>query len=280
MTLYTIDDLQYLMQRLRDPRDGCPWDLKQSLTSINGSTIEEAYELVDALQQSVAQTGKADAHVKEELGDLLFQVIFYSQLTKEEGSFDFNDVVHQLTAKLIRRHPHVFPNQALHERHQGEVDEAEVKRQWEAIKAEERAEKAQGGIFDDVPKALPALKRAQKIQKRAANFGFDWPDAQAALEKVSEELAELKQAITELDDELPASKIAAEDELADLLFSCVNVARHLSCDSESVLERANQKFVRRFSYIEQSLNQQKLSMESASLAQMDALWDEAKQEGL
>ena len=275
--MYTIDDLNYLMARLRKPDTGCPWDLKQTLISINDSTIEEAYELVDALQQSFAHNGKADQQVLEELGDVLFQVIFYAQLAKEEGSFQFADIVHVLCEKLIRRHPHVFPDRELYAEHSEPVSEAEVKRQWEQIKAEERAEKAQlqqqsAGFFDDLPLALPALKRAQKIQKRAANIGFDWPNAVAALSKIDEELAELKQALDTQD------AAASEQELADLIFSCVNVARHLQADAESLLEQANQKFMRRFGYIEAQLAQQGTSLEQASLVEMDSLWEQAKRQ--
>ena len=272
--MYTIDDLNYLMARLRDPNTGCPWDLKQTLVSINDSTIEEAYELVDALQESYKRTGQADQHVKEELGDLLFQVIFYSQLAKEDGSFSFADVVDVLCVKLIRRHPHVFPNRDLHAVFDESISEEEVKRQWEAIKAEERAEKAESnnqqvGFFDDVPKALPALKRAGKIQKRASNIGFDWPDALSALTKVEEELAELKEALEE------GQMQSAEEELGDLLFSCVNVARLMKQDAENLAETANQKFMRRFEFVEQALLANGSSLERASLAQMDELWEQA-----
>ncbi len=270
---YTLEDLLYLMQRLREPETGCPWDIKQTFTSINGSTIEEAYELVDAIQHS-AQNNYLDEHVKEELGDVLFQVVFYSQLADENGDFNFQQVVDVLTQKLIRRHPHVFPDGDLNARRQGQIDEAEVKRQWEAIKAEERGEKTQTGLFDDVPLSLPSLKRAQKIQKRASNVGFDWPDAQSAAQKLHEEVAEVQTAL----DQGDAEQVA--DELADLMFACVNVARHLGQDAESLAERANKKFLNRFVYIEESLAKQGLDCETASLAQMDDLWEAAKQKKL
>ncbi|MCK5880864.1 MAG: nucleoside triphosphate pyrophosphohydrolase [Sinobacterium sp.] len=272
---YTINDLLYLMARLRDPVDGCPWDIKQTLTSINHSTIEEAYELVDALQHAVGATGKADAHVKEELGDVLFQVIFYSQLAKEDGSFSFNDVVHELTTKLVRRHPHVFPERDLRARSdQQSKNESAIKQQWEDIKQEERSNKNQPALFADIPKALPALIRAQKIQKRASNTGFDWPDALSALNKVEEEAAELRYAIQ---SETPER---AAEEMADLLFSCVNVSRLMQLDAESTLEKASKKFQQRFAHIEHQLSLKGEGLEEASLVDMNALWDEAKKLGL
>ena len=269
--MYTLDHLLYLMARLRDPIDGCAWDRKQTLTSINHSTIEEAYELVDALQQSMKESGKANDHVQEELGDVLFQVVFYSQLAKEDNSFQFSDVVNGLVEKLIRRHPHVFPGESLTAR-ASDLNKSEeaIKTSWETIKQTERKDKSQQGVFDDIPRALPALIRAQKIQKRASNIGFDWPNAQAALHKVEEETVELRHAL------IHESPERAEEELADLLFSCVNVSRLMKSDAESTLEKANLKFQRRFQYIEKKLLNNNSSLEEASLAVMDELWEEAK----
>ena len=272
--MYNLDDLTYLMARLRDPVDGCPWDIKQTLLSINTSTIEEAYELVDALQQSMEQTGSADAQVKEELGDVLFQVVFYSQLAKEGNSFDLHDVIHDLTKKLIRRHPHVFPEQDLHGRITQSLNEDEIQRQWELIKQEERDTKQHNRVFDDIPKALPSLIRAQKIQKRTANIGFDWPDALSALSKVEEEVAELRYALQS------EGQQRAEEELADVLFSCVNVSRLMQCNAEQALEQANIKFQQRFTFVEKQLQNKNTTLEQASLVEMDALWDEAKRQGL
>jgi nucleoside triphosphate diphosphatase len=263
--LYTIDDLLYLMARLRDPDTGCPWDIKQDYASIAPSTLEEAYEVVDAIE-------KQDfGHLKEELGDLLFQVIFYSQLGKEEGSFAFAGVVSDLVAKLIRRHPHVFPEGTLESRvdnrHTLPVD---VKARWEAIKQQERDEKAGGRqqrLLADVPLNLPALSRAAKLQKRAATVGFDWDDVQGPIAKVREELQEVEEA-------LAAGNIAAVDEeLGDLLFAVVNISRYLKLDPEQSLRRANQKFETRFAYIEDHLGK---PASQASIDEMNRLWDQAK----
>ena len=274
-TRYTLNDLLYLMARLRDPETGCPWDIKQTLTSINHSTIEEAYELVDALQQSVKANGKADDHVQEELGDVLFQVVFYSQLAKEDGGFQFEDVVHGLTEKLIRRHPHVFPQQNLQEKTPIQSrNEEDIKAQWEAIKQGERQGKSQQGLFDDIPAALPALIRAQKIQKRTSNVGFDWSDALSALDKVEEEIAELRHAIQFENAQRSA------DEMGDVLFSCVNVARLLKIDAESTLEAGSQKFQSRFEYVACELAAAGKNLESSNVAEMNTLWEQAKQLGL
>lgn len=261
---YTLEDLLYLMQRLRDPHTGCAWDRQQTWESLVPYTLEEVYELVDAIAQGDS------AHIREELGDVLFQVIFYTQLSKEQQQFDFADVVHGLCDKLIRRHPHVFAEGDLHKMLDATADIASIKKQWEVIKQQERQAKQKTGLLDDIPKALPALKRAQKLQKRAATVGFDWPAAQSALSKISEELDELKQAIDNND-----AKNTAE-EIGDLLFSCVNVARHLQLDAETLLGAANSKFEQRFSYIERSLTAAGRSFAQSSLLEMDNLWQQSK----
>ena len=264
---YTLADLLYLMARLRDPDSGCPWDIKQSFASIAPSTIEEAYEVADAIEQGDR------GHLKEELGDLLFQVIFYSQLGQEEGAFDFLDIVDTLTEKLIRRHPHVFDPEDLYaplkERPTAE-NEAEVKRQWEAIKREEREGKGKFGLLDDVPVGLPAATRALKLQKRAAQVGFDWPNIGSVTAKVREEMAELEEAV-----EIKAQQSQLE-ELGDLLFSIVNLARHLKIEPETALRYANQKFIRRFQYIEASFAKQNKEMGPEFADEMERLWEEAK----
>ena len=262
---YSLQDLLYLMARLRDPDGGCPWDLQQDFQSITASTIEEAYELVDAIMLA------DNTQIREELGDVLFQVVFYAQLGSEQALFDFPDIVHGLTEKLIRRHPHVFPEGNLRARHQQSLSEEAVKGQWEAIKQQERQGKKQHGLLDDIPRALPALKRAQKMQKRASSVGFDWQNAQQALTKVKEEIIELEQAINNAD----AENIA--EEVGDMLFSCVNVARLLKVDAEQAVERCNRKFERRFSAIEEALNKQGSNVQQASLLEMDGLWNAAKQ---
>ena len=217
------------------------------------------------------------AQLPGELGDLLFQVVYYSQLANEEGRFDFAAVVDGITRKLIRRHPHVFPTADLYEAaNPALLTEAAVKRRWEELKAEERAEQAsapeQLSLLDDVPTALPALSRAAKLQKRAAHVGFDWPEALPVLDKVREELDEVLEAMSEND----APSVA--EEVGDLLFAVVNLARHLKLDPEAALRRANGKFERRFRFIEQSLREAGRSLEDSSLDEMDALWGVAKQQ--
>jgi len=267
---YTLDDLLALMARLRHPQYGCPWDLKQDYASIVKHTLEEAYEVADTIERGDF------AHLEGELGDLLFQVVYYSQLAHEEGRFAFAEVVDGITRKLIRRHPHVFPTGDLHAPlDTPRLSEDQVKARWEAIKAEERAEKGvpeQLSLLDDVPAALPALSRATKLQKRAAQVGFDWPDALPVLDKVREELDEVLQAMAEGDAD------AIEDELGDLLFATANLARHLKQDPENALRRANRKFERRFRFIEQALRDSARPFEDCTLDELDALWGEAKRQ--
>ncbi|MGE7993351.1 nucleoside triphosphate pyrophosphohydrolase [Pseudomonas sp. NPDC089554] len=267
---YTLDDLLHLMARLRDPKHGCPWDLQQDYASIVQHTIEEAYEVADTIERGDFE------HLQGELGDLLFQVVYYSQLAREEGRFEFDGVVDAITRKLIRRHPHVFPTGDLYAPlDTPSLSEAQVKSRWEQIKAEERAEKStpeQLSLLDDVPAALPALSRAAKLQKRAATVGFDWPEALPVLDKVREELDEVLQAMADGDSD------ALEDELGDLLFATVNLARHLKHDPENALRRANRKFERRFRFIEQALCDSGQPIENCSLDELDALWGEAKRQ--
>jgi nucleoside triphosphate diphosphatase len=268
---FGVADLLNLMQRLRDPETGCPWDIKQTYKSITSSTIEEAYEVVDAIEQGDF------AHLREELGDLLFQVVFYSQLAREDGHFDFAEVVNSLTAKLIRRHPHVFPDGTLDSSvmtNEGEQTDESVKQRWEEIKSQERVEKGRVGLLDDVPLALPAMTRAVKLQKRSAQVGFDWPSSEPVMAKLKEELVELEHAMAAADDE------AISDELGDVLFSVVNLARHLKRDPEKMLRAANQKFTRRFQFIEQTLSNRSESIEEVDPMIMEALWQEAKNRNL
>ena len=268
--MYTLDDLLHLMARLRDPQHGCPWDLKQTYATIVPYTLEEAYEVADAIERSDFE------HLQGELGDLLFQVVYYSQLAREEGRFEFDGVVDSITRKLIRRHPHVFPTGELYAPvGTPSLSEAEVKLRWEQIKAEERAEKSepeQLSLLDDVPAALPALSRAAKLQKRAATVGFDWPDALPVLDKVREELDEVLQAMADGDAD------ALQDEVGDLLFATVNLARHLKQDPEHALRRANRMFERRFRFIEQALRDSGRPIEDCNLDELDALWGEAKRQ--
>ncbi|MBC9744357.1 nucleoside triphosphate pyrophosphohydrolase [Pseudomonas syringae pv. syringae] len=269
--MYTVQDLLNLMARLRDPQFGCPWDLKQTYASIVPHTLEEAYEVADAIEQ-----GDLD-HLKGELGDLLFQVVFYAQLAKEEGRFEFDDVIDGITRKLLRRHPHVFPTGELYAPAETpRLTDEQVNPRWDEIKAEERAEKAgvpeQLSLLDDVPRALPALSRAAKLQKRAAQVGFDWPAALPVVDKVREELDEILEAMVDNDAE------GIAEEVGDLLFSVVNLARHLKVDPETALRSANSKFDRRFRFIEQALRHLQRPIEACSLEEMDALWGEAKRQ--
>ena len=266
---YSLDDLLHLMARLRHPQHGCPWDLKQNYATIVPYTLEEAYEVADAIER-----GDFD-HLPGELGDLLFQVVYYSQLAREEGRFEFAQVVDGITRKLIRRHPHVFPDGDLYGAPDAvKLEEAAVKQRWEELKAEERAEKAaapeQLSLLDDVPTALPALSRAAKLQKRAAQVGFDWPEALPVVDKVREELDEVLEAMSEND----AGAIA--EEIGDLLFVVTNLARHLKVDPEAALRAANGKFERRFRHIEQALREAGRPIENCSLEELVALWGEAK----
>ena len=266
-----INRLLEIMAALRQPETGCPWDIVQTFETIKPYTIEEAYEVADAIER-----GDFD-HLQGELGDLLFQVVYYSQLAREEGRFEFDGVVDSITRKLIRRHPHVFPTGDLYASLDvPRLSEEQVKQRWEEIKAEERAEQSaapeQLSLLDDVPAALPALSRSAKLQKRAGQVGFDWPDALPVLDKVREELDEVLEAMADNDP------IAITDEIGDLLFSVVNLARHLKVDPEAALRGANGKFERRFRFIEQALRDTGRPMEDCTLEELDILWGEAKRQ--
>ena len=258
--------LRQLMRRLRDPEHGCPWDRQQDFASIVPHTLEECYELADTIAR------KDYAHLRDELGDLLFQVIFYNQLAEEQGLFDLEQVIEGLIAKLLRRHPHVFPDGTLESRSEtpGDEDTVAVKQRWEAIKASERQQKQQTSILDDIPLNLPALSRARKLQQRAARVGFDWHSVEGVLAKLQEELQELEQAR----DAANPDHIA--EELGDLLFSCVNLSRHLGLDAESVLRQGNRKFEQRFRQLEQRLQALELQPEQLGLEQLEAHWQAVK----
>lgn len=269
--MYSLQDLLHLMARLRDPQYGCPWDVKQNYASIVPHTLEEAYEVADAIER-----GDFD-DLKGELGDLLFQVVYYSQLAKEEGRFEFDGVVDGITRKLIRRHPHVFPTGDLYAPLETpRLTDDQVKERWDEIKAQERAEKAsapeQLSLLDDIPGVLPALSRAAKLQKRASQVGFDWPSALPVVDNVREELDEVLEAMADNDAE------GIAEEVGDLLFAAVNLARHLKVDPENALRAANNKFERRFRFIEQALRDTQRPMEDCTLEEMDALWGEAKRQ--
>ena len=255
-----IARLLEIMVALRTPESGCPWDLQQDFASIAPYTIEEAYEVADAIER-----GDLD-HLKEELGDLHLQVVFHARMAEECGAFDFGAVTEAITSKLLRRHPHVFGDLGRH-------SPAEVQGLWARIKAEEK--RARGavpsqGVLANVPIALPALTRALKLQEKASGVGFDWNDPRAVLAKIREEADEIEQALETKDQRQVAS------EIGDLLFAVVNLARHASADAEAALRQTNAKFERRFRFIEQKLAEEGRTPAGASLEEMDRLWDEAK----
>lgn len=252
-----IDRLLEVMRRLRDPERGCPWDVEQTFATIAPYTVEEAYEVADAIERGDLE------ELRVELGDLLFQVVFHARMAEEVGAFAFEDVAAAMADKLVRRHPHVF----------GEGDGRSADEQtvaWEAMKAQERKARNQTGVLDDVPVGLPALTRAVKLTKRAARVGFDWPDLSQVLAKAREEIAELEA-------EIEAGDIArAREELGDFLFVIANLARKLDIEPEDALRAANAKFVRRFRYVEACLAERGLTPEQSTLEDMDRLWDEIR----
>jgi nucleoside triphosphate diphosphatase len=254
-----------IMARLRDPETGCPWDIEQDFSTIKNYTIEEAYEVADAIER-----GDYD-DLRDELGDLLLQPVYHAQMASERGLFDIGDVIEAVTTKMIRRHPHVFGPDAAR-------DAEAAKGRWEAIKAEERARKAAkrdadappASLLDDVPHVLPALARAEKLTRRAASVGFDWPDTAAVLEKTEEELGEVAEAIVRED------KAAVTEEIGDLLFAVANLARHLGVDPEAALRDANAKFTRRFAYVEARAREETVPLAEAGLERLDGYWNEIR----
>lgn len=249
--------LTEIMRRLREPDGGCAWDLEQDFDSIAPYAIEEAHEVADAI------TRRDWPGLRSELGDLLFQVVYHAQMAREAGHFSLDDVIRDAGDKMVARHPHVFGDAA------ARSAEAQTTA-WEEQKAHERAARAQTGVLDDVPLALPALMRAVKLQKRAARVGFDWPDAGQVVDKISEEARELAEARESRPPE------AVTEEMGDLLFVIANLARHLKVDPEVALRAANDKFIRRFHYIEAALATQGRRPEDSTLGEMDALWNQAK----
>jgi len=258
-----ISRLIEIMAALRDPDSGCPWDLDQDFSTIKNYTIEEAYEVADAIDR------QDFSDLREELGDLLLQPIYHAQMAKEGGHFDIGDVIYGITEKLIRRHPHVFGDIT-------EVGAAAAQGRWEAIKVEERAAKAAikgdtaPSLLDDVPQVLPALARAEKLTKRAAKVGFDWPDFASVRAKVEEELAEVSEA------QLSGDAKALNEEIGDLLFAVANLARQAGVDPEAALRDANSKFTRRFHYVEGRCRQDQIEPAEAGLDRLDAYWNEIR----
>jgi len=252
--------LLQIMKQLRDPESGCAWDRQQDFKSLIPYTLEEAYEVVDAIERNDMQD------LKGELGDLLFQVVFHAQLAEEQGLFDFSDITESVADKLTQRHPHVFSNVVY-------ANATEQKEAWEALKAAERQEKEQKNytILSGVASNLPALVRCQKIQDRAAQHGFDWTEIEPVYDKVLEELDEVKEAWKEGDSE------HIEEEIGDLLLVAVNLARHMQVNPEQALKKSTQKFIKRFAYIENKVRQSGREVKTCELAELDALWDEAKE---
>lgn len=266
-----IARLLEIMARLRNPEGGCPWDVEQTFATIAPYTIEEAYEVAEAIQQGDLES------LKDELGDLLLQVVFHAQMAREQRVFDFDDVVEAISDKMVRRHPHVFGSES-------ERDAATQTLSWEKQKAEERAAKANGApisALEGVTVGLPGLTRALKLQKRAARVGFDWPDARQVLDKISEEIDELRtemESVTDAGGESdPDSQERLSDELGDTLFALANLARHLKIDPEAALRGTNAKFERRFRLVEQKLADEGVVPGEASLEQMEAHWQAAKE---
>ena len=258
----SIEKLRWIMAQLRDPETGCPWDLKQDFTSITAHTLEEAYEVVDAIEQGDF------VELEKELGDLLFQVVFYSQLGQEQKQFDFDSVIAAICEKLIRRHPHVFANESL-------STDAEIKANWENEKAKERQQKNENdniSILADIPKNLPALSQAAKIQKRCAHVGFDWHNISDVFAKVEEEVLEVKEELVAEE----VNKAALAEELGDLMFAVVNLCRHAKQDPEALLRQANQKFTKRFHGVEAQVSQSGYDFSQHDLAQLEQYWQQVK----
>jgi len=263
-----IGRLLEIMAALRTPGTGCPWDLAQNFSTIAPYTLEEAYEVADA----IARDDLAD--LKDELGDLLLQVVFHARMAQEQDAFDFGDVVQAITEKLVRRHPHVFGAE------QSRTPQA-VEGLWERIKAEEKAARndpREKGALAGVPGTLPALTRALKLQEKAGKVGFDWNDVRAVLHKIREEADEIEAALGDGDTGNALSVVEAAAEVGDLLFAAVNLARHLRADPEALLRQTNQKFERRFAAIERALAAKGKAPRESTLAEMDLLWDQAKAE--
>lgn len=267
-----VAPLLKIMEKLRDPQTGCPWDKAQTYQTIVPFTLEEAYEMADTIERLALD------ELPDELGDLLFQVVFYCQLGKEQGRFDFSTVINKITDKLTRRHPHVFGNEVF----EADSSSQQMKANWEAIKASEREQKAlaagvtsssEVSVLDDIPRAQPALSRSIKIQQRVARVGFDWPELEPVVAKIHEEIDEVLAEVNQ--PRLDQAKVQAE--MGDLLFAVVNLARHLKVDPEQALRQANVKFERRFKGVEAFARQNNKALEEHSLEELDAYWDKVKQ---
>ena len=303
--LSEMQRLLKIMAQLRDPQSGCPWDVKQTMESLTRYTIEEAYEVADAI-------ANGDMHdIKDELGDLLFQVVFYAQIASESRAFTFDDVAQSISDKLVRRHPHVFANPLASEGagdtnenvavERTQLNDSTLNAQWDAIKAQEKQLKKQrlkqgneaieNSILDNVPKGMPALMYAQKLQKACAKVGFDWPDAAPVIDKVREEVEEIQQeldfkqraqgalktGVVPLNSGVPDNQQAIEEEIGDALFAMVNLARHCKVDADTALRNASNKFANRFKGVERLAAEQGDKLDALTLDEMEALWQQVKQ---
>ncbi len=254
----TIENLMDIMARLRNPENGCPWDLEQNFKSIAPHTIEEAYEVADAVERGDMED------LREELGDLLFQSVYHAQMAAEQNHFDLHDVIHDITIKMIRRHPHVFGDKVA-------KNASDVNKIWDNQKSQEKVKKTDQSALDDIPRALPALRRAQKIQKKATSAGFKWSNIQNVIDKLQEEISELKQAIAN-----PEHPDHIEEELGDTLFMLAYIARHFEINAENAMNKANLKFTRRFKGMEADLDKMDKSFGNLTKDQMMQLWQDQK----
>ncbi|MEZ5756908.1 MAG: nucleoside triphosphate pyrophosphohydrolase [Emcibacteraceae bacterium] len=255
-----IKNLLQIMETLRDPKDGCAWDVEQTFKTIAPYTIEEAYEVAEAIENNDMEG------LKDELGDLLFQVVFHARMAEEAGFFNFSDVAEAIADKMVRRHPHVFADENFRNAEEQTIA-------WEEQKAKERADKKQASILDGVTIGLPALTRAVKLQKRAARVGFDWPETSQVIDKLNEEMAELSEELVKNNQ----NKDKIEEEFGDMMFVYANLARHLKIDPEEALRRANHKFTNRFNKIEQYIENEEKTINQYTLEELDEFWEKAKE---
>ncbi len=255
--MHTLHKLTELMAALRDPENGCPWDIRQTSHSISHYTLEETYELLQAIDREDSD------HIREELGDLLFHIVFHSQIARENGQFDIDDVIEGIVEKMTQRHPHVFDPT-----HRRDLDDEQLKSQWQQLK--QKSPPSPERVLDTVDHKLPALIRAQKLQDAAAQYHFDWPDATPVLNKIEEEIGELREAIASGDT------AHAQAEMGDVLFACVNLARHLDIDADTALRQTNEKFIRRFDYVVAEMQAAGIEFSAQQLEQMEAFWQQSK----
>ncbi|MCP4075668.1 MAG: nucleoside triphosphate pyrophosphohydrolase [Gammaproteobacteria bacterium] len=253
----SLTKLTQLMAALRDPQNGCPWDIKQTSKSIASYTLEETYELLHAIQSDDTE------NLKEELGDLLFHVVFHAQIAAENNQFDIDDIVQNIVDKMTRRHPHVFETEQ-----NNKLSDSDLKKQWQQLKQNEKLTSSR--ILDNIGHKFPALIRAQKLQDAAAEYHFDWPDVAPVLDKIEEEIAELREAM------ISKNRDHIQDEMGDILFACTNLARHIDVDAEAALRQTNEKFIRRFDYVVKQMEKAGIELSPSQLEQMEIFWQQSK----